>query len=105
VHAGAAAPRAGLALQAQRRPAAVQRIGHQRVADAGQVHADLVRAPGVQRAAQRTDVRRHGQPHVGARRLAARHHRHAHARHRVAADRRLDAQLARRARTPCASAR
>ena len=41
---------------AQRRRAAVERVGHQRMPARGQVHADLVGAPGVQGAAQGSEA-------------------------------------------------
>ena len=63
----------GLARHAQRRRAAVQRVGHQRMAARRQVDADLVRAAGVQRAAHGAARRRAAASalDVGARRLAA----------------------------------
>ncbi len=75
----------------------VQPVGQQRVAEVRQVHSDLVRAAGVQRALQRADARAHPQAaHIGACRLAAGAHRHAQPGRRVAADRCVDRLLGRR---------
>ena len=63
------------------------------------VHSDLVRAPGVQGAAQAAEgIRPQEQLDIRRRVLAGGDHRHADARLRIAADRRIDAQRAPRHR-------
>ena len=82
-----------LALQAERRAPAVQLVSDQRVPARRQVHADLVRAPGVQRAVQRRWPPRRGPGRSTSVRagLPPRDHGHAHALLRIAPDRRVDA--------------
>ena len=78
------------------RPApSVRRIADQRMADRRQVHADLVRASGLQPAAQQRRVAE-ALDHlvVGARGLARGHDRHRGAARRMATDRRVDGAAA-----------
>ena len=76
--------------------AAIRRVAQQRMADRRQVHADLVRAAGLQPAA---DERRGAEAlddlDVRARRLAGRDDGHRRALRRMAADRRIDRRRAR----------
>ena len=84
---------------ARRAPAPVRRIADERMADRGEMHANLVRAAGLERAAQE---RRHAEAlddaDVRARRLALGDDRHRRALRRMAADRRVDDRRARRRR-------
>ena len=96
-----------LARQTQHGPPAIQQVANQGVTARGHVHPDLVGAAGVQPAAHgadRTGRRAAGLRgrirlpdrqalDIGARRLAAVHHRHAQSGGRVAPDRCLDAGL------------
>mmetsp|Transcript_42326 Transcript_42326/g.99429 ORF Transcript_42326/g.99429 Transcript_42326/m.99429 type:complete len:417 (-) Transcript_42326:2726-3976(-) len=81
----------GLTGQAQRRRAAVERVGQQRMAAVHQVDADLMGPAGVQHAMHGADgpplrVTHPQRKHIGARRLAevGRCDGHLHPRHRVA---------------------
>jgi len=81
----------GLPRESKERSPPVERIGDQGMTARSQMHADLVRASCVQRAAQCTDETADGNaPHVGARSLSRLDHCHANARARVPTDRRVD---------------
>src|SRR3954468_20249799 len=78
-------------LDAVARAAAIDRVADQRVTNVLEVHADLVRAPGVQAAFdERGAAEALEHPISRARRLAAMRDRHAGAHLRVAPDRRID---------------
>ena len=76
--------------------ASIGRVADQRMTGSREVHADLVRAPGLEPAPHdRRDRHALEDVDVRARRLAARHHRHRRALRRMTADRRIDRHVAR----------
>src|SRR5213075_62165 len=78
-------------LDAVPRAAAIDRVADQRVADVLEMHADLVGAPGLEAAFDERGAAEALEHAIGgARGLAAMRDRHARARLRVAADRRVD---------------